>query len=896
MVEPAKTPGARRWGIIPSDILALSATALVLASMYFTNRALDSDFTHNLRLQTAEKVALSSTRVTAGIRENLTLAEGLGLAISLEPEISPRRFEDLATKLLAQDSALVSLALARDMTIEMVYPFTENREAIGLNYADRPDQMAAIEKALLTREPVIDGPIPLVQGGNALVAYYPLYDGPENEAWGIFTAIINVDRLLSGKTLAALHPDLIMAIRKDADDDAPAQVLSGGDAIFAGDPVTQTVALANTNWTVAAIPRQGWKEPLRQRISRHLLVDSIGILIIAFMLGIAKLMRERNRNITMLRAREAELQHLSQRMQFALEASRIGVWDMDAETGEAIWDERMYALYGERPDCDKNGVEIWSRRLHPEDRQLELERLEHFLAEQQNFRSDFRIVLDDGSVRHLQVFGGFYNDIDGRTHVVGVNWDITEDIRLHEDIKRANAETLEKNRELERAQAVLRHNALHDGLTELPNRSYLEAAFVKGDEKAGVGPPYAVLHIDLDRFKEINDTLGHSAGDAMLRHAANMLRSIAAPRDFLARVGGDEFTLVTHWDGDAERLSRLAQNIIRALGKPLQYGEHQVRVSASVGIAWMDDEASSMREVLVNGGIALYEAKRMGRNQAVVFDAALRNIAITNKKVADELLVALENDQFQVFYQPQISAHTLEIEGAEALVRWRHPERGMLAPGHFIPTAETTGSIARIDAVVLNKAAAQHRAWCEMGIAVPHVSVNISAQRLVDPGLLDSIREIAPKPGSLCLELLESISFDEQGTSLETSVAQIKALGVDVEIDDFGTGYASILSLLALEPKRLKIDRQLVFPITTGQSQRRLVASIVEIGQALGIEVIAEGVETLEHARILRDLGVDAFQGFFFAPPLDNEAFQRFARERRWVEQFDVNADPPVAD
>ncbi|WP_345900130.1 EAL domain-containing protein, partial [Martelella sp. UBA3392] len=149
---------------------------------------------------------------------------------------------------------------------------------------------------------------------------------------------------------------------------------------------------------------------------------------------------------------------------------------------------------------------------------------------------------------------------------------------------------------------------------------------------------------------------------------------------------------------------------------------------------------------------------------------------------------------------------------------------------------------------------------------------------------------------SLCLELLESISFDEQGTSLETSVAQIKALGVDVEIDDFGTGYASILSLLALEPKRLKIDRQLVFPITTGQSQRRLVASIVEIGQALGIEVIAEGVETLEHARILRDLGVDAFQGFFFAPPLDNEAFQRFARERRWVEQFDVNADPPVAD
>ncbi|MGV0909785.1 bifunctional diguanylate cyclase/phosphodiesterase [Martelella sp. FOR1707] len=894
MAGPAKA--ARRWGIIPSDILALSATVLVLASMYFTNHELDSNFTRNLRLQTAEKIALSSARVTSGIRENLKLVEGLGLAISLEPEISPRRFEDLADKLLEQDSALESLALARDMTIEMVFPFSENREAIGLSYTDRPEQMVAINKALLTRKPVVDGPIELVQGGNALVVYYPLYDGPDNEAWGILTSLVNLDRLLLGDTVAAAHPELAIAVGKDGADGRPTQILSGGEAIFAGDPVTQTVELANTHWTVAAIPREGWQEPFGQRLVRHLLIDAVGILIIAFVLGIAKLMRERNRNIAALRAREAELQQLSQRMQFALEASRIGVWDMDVETGEAIWDERMYALYGERPDSGMNGVEIWSRHLHPEDRQLEFERLEHFLAEQQNFRSDFRIVLDDGSVRHLQVFGGFYNDIDGRAHVVGVNWDITEDIRLHEDIKRANAQTQEKNRELERAQAVLRHNALHDGLTGLPNRSFLEAAFVKGEEKAPVEPPYAVLHIDLDRFKEINDTLGHSAGDAMLRHAANMLRSIAGPRDFLARVGGDEFTLVTHWSGDVEKFSRRAQDIIRALGKPLQYGEHQVRVSASVGIAWMDDEASSMREVLVNGGIALYEAKRMGRNQAVVFDAALRNIAITNKKVADELLVALENDQFQVFYQPQISAHTLEIEGAEALVRWRHPERGMLAPGHFIPTAETTGSIARIDAVVLNKAAAQHRAWCEMGIAVPHVSVNISAQRLVDPGLLDSIRKIAPKPGSLCLELLESISFDEQGTSLETSVAQIKALGVDVEIDDFGTGYASILSLLALEPKRLKIDRQLVFPITTGQSQRRLVASIVEIGQALGIEVIAEGVETLEHARILRDLGVDAFQGFFFAPPLDNQAFERFARERRWVDHFDLSADPPEMD
>lgn len=888
MTEPAKSRRDTQWRTIPSDILALIVTVLVLASMYFTNRAMDHYFTRNLRLQTAERIALSGAEVASDIRKNLKLVEGLGLAISLEPEIAPQRFEQLAKKLLRQDSALASLALARDMTIEMVFPFVENRAALGLNYADRPDQMAAIRKALLTRAPVVDGPISLVQGGSALMAYYPLYDGSDSEAWGLLTSVIDLDRLLSAVPIGTGHQQLDIALGKDGPGIASEDILFGNQAIFQMEPVTQTLELANTTWTIAAVPPGGWEPPLKTTLPRRLLIDSVGIVIIIFVIGIAKLMRERNSNIAALKLRETELQSLSQRMSLALKASRIGVWDMDVGDGTVIWDERMYALYGEQPNCGKSGVEIWTDHLYPDDREAETARLERFLTTEEDFRSNFRIVLDDGSVRHLQVFGGFYRDLEDRPHAVGINWDITEDIRLQEDIQRANAEALKKNRALERAQEVLRHNALHDGLTELANRAYLENAFVRGDEKVAVKPPFAVLHIDIDRFKEINDTLGHGAGDAMLRHAGIMLRSIARPSDFIARIGGDEFAIVTHWNGDEKKLLHTAQDIIRALGKPLQYGEHQMRVSASVGIAWMDGQENSMRDVLVNAGIALYEAKKMGRNQAVVFDAALRNIAVTNKKVADELLVALEDDQFQIFYQPQISAHTLEIEGAEALVRWRHPERGMLAPANFIPTAETAGSIARIDAVVLKKAALQHRQWNESGLAVKHISVNISAQRLADPGLLESIREITPKPGELCLELLESISFDDQGTSLEASVAAIKELGVDVEIDDFGTGYASILSLLALEPKRLKIDRQLVFPITTGQSQRRLVASIVEIGQALGIEVIAEGVETLEHAQILRNLGVDAFQGYFFAPPLDAEAFERFTRERRWFDQFNT--------
>ena len=292
-------------------------------------------------------------------------------------------------------------------------------------------------------------------------------------------------------------------------------------------------------------------------------------------------------------------------------------------------------------------------------------------------------------------------------------------------------------------------------------------------------------------------------------------------------------------------------------------------------------------------GIALYEAKKHGLVIRPWFSTPpCATSPITNKKVADELLVALENDQFQVFYQPQISAHTLEIEGLRHWCDGVTPNVACWRPFTSSQRPRRRVQCVRIDAVVLKKAALQHRQWTESGIVVPHVSVNISAQRHADAGLLESIREIAPKPEELCLELLEAISFDGHGTSLEASVAAIKELGVDVEIDDFGTGYASILSMLALEPKRLKIDRQLVFPITTGQSQRRLVASIVEIGRALGIEVIAEGVETLEHARILRNPGVDVFQGCFFAPLLDSAQFERFARDRKWVEQFGDTAEP----
>jgi EAL domain-containing protein (putative c-di-GMP-specific phosphodiesterase class I) len=240
----------------------------------------------------------------------------------------------------------------------------------------------------------------------------------------------------------------------------------------------------------------------------------------------------------------------------------------------------------------------------------------------------------------------------------------------------------------------------------------------------------------------------------------------------------------------------------------------------------------------------------------------------------------LERGEFTPFYQPQFDARTHQIVGVEALARWRHPTRGVVAPAEFIAPAEELAVIGAIDRAVLEQALAQFRSWRTRGFRLPRFSVNVSLRRLHDDDLLRELRSLNIEPGILSFELVESIYLDERDDRFSRTIDQLKALGVDIEIDDFGTGYASIVSLTKIKPRRLKIDRQLVTPIVRSESQRRLVQSIVEIGRSLDIEIIAEGVETMEHARLLRDIGCNILQGFAFAKPMSGEDLERFMAAR----------------
>ena len=466
--------------------------------------------------------------------------------------------------------------------------------------------------------------------------------------------------------------------------------------------------------------------------------------------------------------------------------------------------------------------------------------------------------------------------------MIGAEWDVTADVLLNNDLVRAKQLSESKNAELELAKARIEHIALHDSLTGLPNRRYLDQVLEDYAANARRHGGYAaLLHIDLDRFKHINDTLGHAAGDAMLVHASNVLRSKVDDGDFVARIGGDEFIILCTVHDDIKQLALLADRVISQMRAPVYYQGHRCRFGVSVGIAVDDRKDVEAKHLLVNADIALYRAKRRGRNRYEFFTETMQSEIVDTKRIADEILGGLERNEFIAFYQPQFDAQTLEIVGVEALARWRHPQQGILAPDVFLKIAEELNVVSMIDRTILKQSLSDFEGWSAEKLHIPRVSVNVSARRLQDDELIKSLRELNIKKGTVSFELVESIFLDEDDHLVAWNVEQIKQLGIDVEIDDFGTGYASIVSLLKLKPRRLKIDRQLVIPILKSPQQRQVVSSIIEIGKSLGIEVVAEGVETMEHARVLKGLGCDILQGYAFGYALDADGLKALVRSRR---------------
>ncbi len=439
--------------------------------------------------------------------------------------------------------------------------------------------------------------------------------------------------------------------------------------------------------------------------------------------------------------------------------------------------------------------------------------------------------------------------------------------------------------ELTRVKEQVEQMALVDALTGLANRRQLNShleALMHGS--AADIRPFALLHIDLDRFKQVNDYYGHAAGDKILCEAARAMRENVREQDLVARVGGDEFIIVIDLKLTGIDVDQLAQRIIDAISRPISIGSTVAQIGASIGIAFSKDANANPERVLANADLALYEAKDLGRGRYAVYSAETRNRLEQQVQLLQELKSAISNNELDTFFQPQIDGRTGELIGFETLLRWRHPRRGLLTPGDFLEVAFEHGLSDPISNIAVEKAINALQYWRSIGLDVKQVSVNLAARQLCDESfvqrLIAAVDRSPLAASNLAIEVVESVLF---GDDLDPAIANLNMLrrrGFPIELDDFGTGHASISNLRRFKVNKIKIDRAFVSGVDASPEQEVMLRAIIDLAKNLGIECIAEGVESDHERAKLLALGCWQMQGYGIGPPMSLEV------ATRWIDVY----------
>ncbi|HSI57077.1 MAG TPA: EAL domain-containing protein, partial [Ideonella sp.] len=472
-----------------------------------------------------------------------------------------------------------------------------------------------------------------------------------------------------------------------------------------------------------------------------------------------------------------------------------------------------------------------------------------------HWQGELRSMRKDGAAYTAWVSMSRRADAGGRTsHLIGILNDITH-----------SKDTEQK----------LLKQAHYDSLTELPNRHLMEDRILLAINAAHRGgEPFALMFMDLNQFRAINDNFSHRAGDAVLLEMSHRLRDGLRDSDTVARLGGDEFAVLLPVT-DAEGAAQVASKLLERVAQPCMVLEHELSLTLSVGIAMFPNDGETVEALTRCADTAMYRAKQEGRGTYRFFAAGMQQRSVRHLQVEAALRRAVERDELQLHYQPQLDLHSGEVVGAEALVRWRHPELGLVSPGEFIPLAESSGQIMVIGEWVLRTAVKQMKAWIDGGLAPRVVAVNLSAIQFRDPGLPDLVKAILDEAGlpahCLELELTESVATGNP-TAAIAMMDRLYSMGVRLSIDDFGTGYSSLNYLKRFRIHTLKIDQSFVRDIGTDADDRAIVQAIVQMAHALNLTTIAEGVETEEQAQFLRAHGCDMVQGYRYCRPVVPEA------------------------
>lgn len=568
-------------------------------------------------------------------------------------------------------------------------------------------------------------------------------------------------------------------------------------------------------------------------------------------------------DITQRKRAEQILRESEERYAAAARGANDGLWDWHLTSNRVYFSPRWKSMIGYGEDEISDRCEEWLDRIHPDDRdRLKQELSLHLNGETAHFQSEFRLRHKNGAYRWFRSRGMALRDSDRQPYrIAGSQTDITEYY-------------------LAREQLV--YDALHDALTRLPNRVLFIDRLTQAIKQYHRHPDdqFAILFLDLDRFKIINDSLGHMIGDRLLIEVGNRLQACLREEDTVARLGGDEFVILLNTIQNMDPVLQTAERIQQQLKQAFSIEGHEIFTGTSIGIALSSPEYNHAEELLRDADTAMYRAKNLGKNRYEIFSSSMRSQVLALSQLENDLRRAIDREEFQLFYQPIVSLDNQNLVGLEALVRWHHPERGLILPSEFVPMAEEAGLIIPLGWWVLAQACHQMQGWQRHFSWVEdlQINVNISSRQFSQPNFVKDIHAVLEEANLPChrlkLEITEGVLMDH-ASDVADKLDAIKTLGIKLGIDDFGTGYSSLNYLNAFPVDTLKIDRSFVERMNSEEGFE-IVKTIVTLAHNLHMDVVAEGVELAEQAEELTLMNCEYAQGYLFAEPTNTEGMEQF--------------------
>jgi len=807
---------------------------------------------HAARENAIQVINSISAKLQGELQNNLSMLTGFAAYISATPDLSEDDFARYAEALFQKDPMLISFAAAKDLVINYVFPLARNEKIIGLDYKNTPDQLAMVERIVNTGQVQMVGPVNLVQGGRAFIGRAPIFL-PGGKLWGIISAPIDAEQLFKFSEGEQSRHNLNIAVRS-YDAQGKAGPVFFGDAAVFDSPIkleSSRISVGGHSWHIAAIPGL-----VSNKSSANIYLLRLYFIFSAliFSLFIWFRFQQTSKQKTL----ELKLKDDKRLLESVGRVAKIGGWKLDNDLNFIKWSEQSSLALGKPRNFSPATLADLKNHFSAEDYQLWATKIKAARESSKAFSIEIQLATKNNKPLWLKIISDG-READDIASITGTIQNITEKIL---------------------SEKLIEYQASHDSLTDLPNRrTYQDRLELAIQSAYRSKKRLAVLFIDLDRFKPINDNHGHQAGDQVLIEAAARLKALIRASDTVSRLSGDEFALILNNITHYKHALTIAEKISLEMQQPYQLSCVDVHLSASIGIALYPDDAGGADALLKKADQAMYEVKASGRNGYQFYTQEMQLKSEYRHHLRNKLIVALKARELQPYFQPIIDLKTNQISKCETLARWQQENGDFIPPLEFINLAEETGLINQIDLFMLEESS---RYLMEMNTSI-ELSINVSPRlfHTKDNALqnwLTAIKEIS-KSVSLTVEITERLLTDDSEKALAI-LNQFKNMGIKIAIDDFGTGYSSLNYLLKFPVDLIKIDKSFIKNIGIDSSSEALIETILMMAKRLDIKVVAEGIETQEQLTYLYKHNCDYGQGYFLGKPMSRENFHSLLKKQ----------------